>query len=219
MRGIHVKSFLSKKLVIGVTGLVMLGGAAGAVAATQSSTGSGSQAYINDLANRLNVTPSALTAAIKAADSDQIDAAVAAGRLTQADATALKQRIQQSTGVPNFGRRFGGGGFGRGGFGGSNAAAAQYLGLTETTLRSDLRSGESLAQIASSTPGKSVAGLTAAIIAAETTRLNTAVASGQITSQREQQRVSDLSSRIGTLVQRTRTAGANGRPAYGSLGH
>src|ERR1039458_3558764 len=135
MRGIHVKSFLSKKLVIGVTGLVMLGGAAGAVAATQSSTGSGSQAYINDLANRLNVTPSALTAAIKAADSDQIEAAAAAGRPPQADATALKQRIQQSAGVPNFGRRFGGGGFGRGGFGGSNAAAAQDLGPTETTRR------------------------------------------------------------------------------------
>ena len=84
-----MKAFLSKRLVIGATGLVVLAGAAGAVAATQGSTGFGSQAYINDLAGRLGVTPSALTAAIKASDSDQIDAALAAGRLTQAQATAL----------------------------------------------------------------------------------------------------------------------------------
>src|ERR1039458_129613 len=124
---ISVKAFLSKRLVIGATGLVVLAGAAGAVAATQGSTGFGSQAYINDLAGRLGVTPSALTAAIKASDSDQIDAALAAGRLTQVQATALKARIQASTGVPVLGPRFGAGGV-RGSFGGRAATAPPYVG-------------------------------------------------------------------------------------------
>jgi hypothetical protein len=204
-----VKPLLSKQLVIGATGLVMLAGAGGAIAATQSSTSPGTQAqaYVNDLAGKLNVTPSALNTAIKAADSDQIDAAVAAGRLTQAQATALQTRIQASTVAPLVGRGFAGGRFRHGGLGGVDTAAAQYLGITEATLRTDLQGSQSLAQIATATPRKSVAGLEAAITAAETTQLNTAASSGQITSQQEQQRLGDLSSRISTLVQRTWTGG------------
>jgi hypothetical protein len=201
-----VKAFLSRRLVIGATGLVVLAGAAGAVAATQGAPGSGAQAYINDLAGRLGVSPSALTAAIKASDSDQIDAAVAAGRLTQAQATALKARIQQSAGVPFFGHRFAARGF-RGGIGGSAATAAQYLGITEATLHADLQAGQSLAAIATATPDKSVAGLKTAIIAAETTRLGAAVSAGQITGQQEQQRLTNLASRIDALLQRTWTGG------------
>jgi hypothetical protein len=201
----QVKRRLSKKLVIGATGLVMLAGAGGAIAATQSSTSPSAQAqaYINDLAGKLNVTPTALGTAIKAADSDQIDAAVAAGRLTQAQAQALKTRIQASTVAPVFGRGFGGGRFGHRGLGGVDTAAAQYLGITEAALRTDLQGGQSLAQIAAATLDKSVTDLSAAITAAETKQLNTAASSGQITSQQEQQRLSDLSSRISTLVQRT----------------
>ncbi len=58
--------------------------------------GSGRQADVDDVAKHLNIAPRTLTAAIKAADYDRIDAAVAAGRLTQVQANALKQRIQQS---------------------------------------------------------------------------------------------------------------------------
>ena len=202
-----MKSFLSKKLMIGASGLVVLAGAAGAVAATQGSSGVGAQAYINDLAGRLGVTPSALTAAIKASDNDQIDAALGAGRLTQAQATALKARIQMSTGVPLLGHRLAA----REGFGagvvGSATTAAQYLGISEATLHADLAAGQSLAQIATASAGKSVAGLKAAIIAAETTRLNAAESAGRITSQQEQRRLSNLSSRIDALLQRTWNGG------------
>jgi hypothetical protein len=190
-KGNIVKSFVSKKLVMGVTGLAVLGGAGGAMAATQGSTtqsskSSRSQAYVSDLASRLHVTPSALTAAVKAADSDQITAAVAAGRLTHTQATAAKQRIAQSTGVRFTGGAFVSGRFVSGGLAGRGgrieATAAQYLGITKTMLRSDQKAGKSLAAIATSTPGKSVAGLTAAITAADTTRLNAAVSSGKITA-------------------------------------
>ncbi len=228
-----MQSFLSKKVVIGAVGLAVLAGAGGAVAATQSSTSPAAQeqAYLNDLANKLGVTPSALTAAIKAANSDQIDAAVAAGRLTQAEATALKARIQASTTAPFFGygfgrHGFGGRGFGDRGFGGRggiDAAAVSYLGITEATLRSDLQAGQSLDAIAAATPNKSAAGLKAAIIAAETSKLNTEVSNNQITSAEETQRLNDLSSRIDALLSRSWTGGTGGwaghnRGGYGLFG-
>ena len=209
-----MKPFSRRKLAIGATGLVLLGGAGGAVAvaATQGSAGSGRQAYIDDVAKHLNVSSSALTAATKAAGNDQIEAAVAAGRITQSQANALKQRIQQGGGVPFFGHRFGGSGLG-------NGVAAQYLGISAATLRSELQAGKSLAQIASSTPGKSVEGLKAAIIAAEKARLEKALSSGSITSQQEQERLTNLSSRIDALLQRTGGGGPNGGSGFGPLGH
>lgn len=205
---------LSRKLAIGAVGLAALGVSAGvAVAATQTSTtpAAQAQAYLNDLAGKLGVTSSALTAAVKAADNDQIDAALAAGRLTSAEASALKARIQASTVAPLYGGGFAARRIERDGlgFGGADSAAAQYLGIAAATLRTDLGSGKSLAQLATAAPGKSVAGLEAAISAAETARLNAAVSSGQITSQQEQQRLSELSTRISMLVQGTRTGGHN----------
>jgi hypothetical protein len=212
-----MKALLSKKFVIAATGLVMLGGAAGAVAATQSSSSPGAQAqaYLNDLAGRLGVTPTALSAAVKAADSDQIAAALAAGRLTQAQAAALKTRIEASAGVPSLGRGIG---LGAGRFGGGGrglySAAATYLGISESALRSDLQAGQSLAAIAAATPNKSAADLTTAIIDAETTQLNTAASDGRITSAQAAQRLADLPSRVAALLQRTGTTG-RGRAGAG----
>jgi phage I-like protein len=209
-----VKSPLNRKLVIGATGLVLFAGAGGAVAATQLSSNSGGQAYLDDVANHLNVSPSALSAAMKAATVDRIDAAVAAGRLTQAQADALKQHVQQGgTGVSFFGHRFEHNGFG------THGAAAQYLGLTPATLRSELESGKSLAQIASTTPGKTVAGLQAAILAAATTRVEKALSSGLITSQQEQQRLAGLSGMIDSMLQRTGANGWHGSMRFGMRGH
>jgi hypothetical protein len=210
-----LKSFLSRKLVIGATGLVLLGGVGGAVAvaATQNPGGSARQAYIDDVAKRLNVAPGALTAAMKAAGYDRIDAAVAAGRITQSQADALKQRIEHGGGTPFFGH-----GFGRGGLGG-HGVAAQYLGISVATLRSDLESGKSLAQIASSTPGKSVESLKAAIVSAMKARLDRAVSGGSITSQQEQKRLGKLSSRIEALLQRTGVGGPSGDRGFAPLGH
>ena len=206
-----MKSFSSRNLVIGATGLVLLGGAGGAVAATQGSAGSGRQAYIDDVARHLNVSPSALTAAMKAAENERIGAAVAAGRITQSQADALRQRVQQGGGVPFFGHRVG-----REGLGG-HGVAAQYLGVTAATLRSELQSGKSLAQIASSTPGKSVEGLKAAIVSADKTRLEKAVSSGWITSQQEQERLGSLASRVEALLQRTGIGRPYGGSGFGPL--
>ena len=50
-------------------------------------------------------------------------------------------------------------------------AAATYLGVTDAALRTQLRSGKTLAEVADSTTGKSAAGLIAALVADAKARL------------------------------------------------
>jgi hypothetical protein len=130
---------------------------------------------------------------MKQAMVDRIDAAIVAGRLTQAQASALKARVQSGAALPfAVGPGFRGGfgmhrGFGFGfGFGhglrSGGSAVTQYLGISAATLRSELVSGKSLAQVASAIPGKSVGGLENAITAAARTKLDQAVKDGRITA-------------------------------------
>jgi hypothetical protein len=90
-----VHSNLKRKLAIAVVAVAAAAFAGGAYAATKDSNASVRQAFLNDVAKRLHVTPQQLTSALQGAEVDQIDAAVAAGKLTQAQANALKQRVQR----------------------------------------------------------------------------------------------------------------------------
>ena len=76
------------------------------------SIGNDQDAFLNNVAKRLNVTPAALKAALKGASDDRIDAAVTAGKITKAQGEAMKARTAEG-GVPLFG----GGGHHGGGFG------------------------------------------------------------------------------------------------------
>jgi hypothetical protein len=96
----------NKKLVVGAAGLTLLSGGAGALAATQLSSSNPRQAVIDDVANRLNVTPAALTSAMKQALIDRIDAAQKAGGLTAAQASAAKSRIENGSGAGGLGFGF-----------------------------------------------------------------------------------------------------------------
>lgn len=193
---------LRHKLLIGGATLAMAATGGAAYAATQSGS-NGQQAFLNDAAKRLNVSPTELRSALKSALIDRLNAEVKAGRLTQAQANKIEQRIEQSGRLPFFlapgGHRFFGGRVrGAGVF----HAAATYLGVTNRQLLSDLRSGKSLAQIAKA-HGKSVPGLEQAITTAEKTRLNRAVSNGKITAAQEQQLLNRLSAKISRLVNRT----------------
>ncbi|HXR29145.1 MAG TPA: hypothetical protein VN772_06150 [Solirubrobacteraceae bacterium] len=193
-----MRSFFSRKLTAAAVVVVVLGGGAAAFAATQGSAGSGRQAYLDDVAGHLGVSSSALAAAIKAADVDRIDAAVAAGRMSRSRAEVLKARIQQSATAPLFAF---GAGAGRGGA--RVGVAARYLGISPEVLRSDRLAGKSLAQIAASTPGKSADGLKAAVLAADEERLASAVSNGRITAQQESRRLKKLAGRVEAMLQRT----------------
>jgi hypothetical protein len=74
--------------------------------------------------------------------------------------------------------------------------AASYLGLTPTALATQLQTGQTLAQIADATSGKSAQGLVDALVAAEKKSLADAVAAQRLT-QAQADRISQ------TLAQRT----------------
>jgi hypothetical protein len=158
-----VKSPLSRKLVIGTTGFVLLG-------------------------------------------------RTAAGRLRQPRADALERRARQRQGGGSLGQRLGGGG-GRGG-----VVTAQYLGINRSMLRRELDSGRSLAEIASSAPGRSVDGLRAAIMAAARERLAHAVADGWISSEEARRRLDDLPGRIDAVLERSWVGVTNRGPGLGPFG-
>jgi hypothetical protein len=229
-----VQRSLKRKLVIGLAALTAAAFAGGAYAATQNSTPNTRQAFLNDVAKRLHVTPQQLTQALNGATDDQLQAAVKAGRLTQAEANQLSQRLRQSgaPGIPfgfgfglgpHFGRPGvpgGPGGFGPGpgGFGGpfQLLGAAGYLGLTDEQLFQQLSSGKSLAQIATS-KGKTVSGLEQAMTNAAKTRLDKLVANKVLTAAQEKAVLSRLSARLAQVVNQKGLPFM--RPPWGLRGH
>ena len=154
-------SSAKRKLAVGAAGLAVLAGTGGAYAATQSGS-SGTKpdpateqkAFLDDLANRLHVSSDQLTAAIKGAAEDRID------------------------------------------------AAAKFLGLTEAELRTQLRSGKSLADIAKD-KGKSVNDLKAAMKSAITSELDQAVKDGKLTADQRTKIEQNLDTALDRLINRT----------------
>ena len=186
--------------VAGAT-LTVAAGAGGALAAGQHGRGPAGPPGPAAIASYLGLTPAQLREQLRAGKTlaqiavaqgktvagledaiykdvqAHLDQAVANGRLTSAQEQAM---LAAAEGAPRRHRqphrpacRAPGGARGPH-FG---AAVASYLGLTRAQLRTQLRSGKSLAQIATA-QGKTVAGLKAAILAEAKTRLDKAVTAG-----------------------------------------
>lgn len=187
------------KLAAAVVAVAALAGGGAAIAATQGagSPGEESQAIIDDAAADLGVSPAKLAGALKQALVDQLEDQVAAGTLTQEQADAMKERIQ-SEDFPILGGLHGGGPGHHGGFADLDAAAT-YLGLTATELRTDLDSGKTLAEIATA-DGKSVDGLVQALVSSAKERLATDVAAGRLTQAQADEMSADLEQRITGMV-------------------
>jgi len=197
----------TRRTLVAGAGAALAVAGGGAALAAQATGGAESQAIVDDAAKQLGVDPAKLSDALKQALANRVDEAVQAGTLTEAQGTMLKQRIGAGA-FPLFGghglRGPGGGGHHRG-FGHLEAAAA-YLGVTEAALRTSLESGTTLAQVAKE-KGKSVDGLVAALVAAETKELDAAVTAGHLTKAQRDQIVSGLKERITALVDGKRPAG------------
>lgn len=206
---------------------VVCGGAAYA-ASRDDSPQARSQAIVNDAAGTLGVDPSKLSAALKKALENQVDAQVTAGRLTKDEADAIKKRIEDGTqpifGGPGFGGgprghfgRFGRGGPGFGfgfGIGGPALRAgiqdvATYLDLKPADLAAQLRAGKSLADIAKA-QGKTVDGLKTAITDAVTKQLDAAVTANRLTKDQETKLLAGLASHLDDLVNGVHKAGGFG---------
>lgn len=167
--------------------------------------------YLQKLAASLGVTTDKLTGSIKDAALAVVDQQLADGKLTQAQADAIKVQInEQATngtfdyGVPFGGRHGGemhGPGHGGPGFGiGSPAvmaAIATKLGLTIDELHDQLRGGKTLLALATE-KNVSEADLRATIVAALKTELDAAVKAGKLTQ-----------AQADTILQQAQTADLN----------
>jgi AraC-like DNA-binding protein len=220
-----VKLTLRQKVAGSAAALALLAGAGGAYAITSGRDGNGREAFLNDVAKRLNVSPQELRTAFRGALADRLAADVKAGRITQAEADRIEKEAQEHGGLP-FPPPPGPGGPGHppafgpppfagppggppggpphgphGPFGAGLDAAATYLGLTPAQLRNRLMSGKSLAQVATQQK-KSVDGLKSAIEAAVKKKLDQAVSGKRLTQAQEDHILSELRGRLDDLVNR-----------------
>ena len=151
-------------------------------------------------------------------DKSLADVAIAHGKTRDGLIAALTAAQQQEIATlvdqkgigarPNPANGFGPGpGFGRGPgpnvTGDSIAAAATYLGTTTSDLQTKIRAGQTLAQIANATAGKSRDGLLNALVADATAKIDAAQTAGRITADQATQLKSNLSTRLAQLVDTT----------------
>ena len=94
---------------------------------------------------------------------------------------------------------------------GGLSAAADYLGLSSSELFAKLRSGQTLAQIAEPSSGKSVSGLVDAMTAAQKAAVDAAVKDGRLTQAQANELSARLKDRITSLV--------NGKLGFGFRFH
>lgn len=210
------------KLAAGAGATLAAVGAGGAVAATALSPSEESKAVVEDAAKQLGVDPAKLSDALRQALENRVDEAVAAGRLTEEQGEAMKQRLEADD-FPLFlgpGPAFGHRGFGLAHHGLRDLdAAASYLGVGEEALRERLRHGATLAEVAKA-ESKPVDGLVSALVAAATKRLDEAVAAGRITKAQRDQIVSGLRERTAAIVDGDFPAfKGRGGPGFGFDGH
>jgi hypothetical protein len=170
------------------------------VAADDSDTSAYCDLWRQTFADQLGVSVDDLTPAAKAAAIATIDEAVANGDLPEDIATRMKEQIQNATGD---GCRLLGAGFHAWGRHAARVdwahdwvgAAADVLGLDQVDLMSDLRSGQTLQEIADA-QGVSYADVSQAILDAAQADLSALVDAGKITQDRADQMLANLSDRL-----------------------
>jgi hypothetical protein len=161
-------------------------------------------------------TVDGLKATIVQLTKKQLDKAVAAKNLTQAQASQILSRIQSNldrfvnrsgkTGSPGFGGGRHGGLLSRDAF---QSGVASYLGLTVSQLRTKVESGDSLATIAKA-QGKTVDGLKDAIVQLTKKQLDDAVAANKLTQSEASQILSNIQSGLDEIVNRSLKDGPPG---------
>jgi len=195
----NVMDATKKKLAAGAVAVAALAGGGAALAAGGLGSQEDQQAILDDAAKQLGVEPEALENALESALGARLDEAVKEGRLTQEQATELKERLKEGT-LPLFGGR---GGPGHHGFGFHGPelfdAAASFLGVTEAELRTQLEAGKSLADVAAA-EGKSVAGLKAALVDDVEEKLDEAVKAGRLTDAQRDEALDRFKERVDDLV-------------------
>ena len=179
----------------------------------------GGKNWLSTAATYIGITEAALRTEL-ASGKSLADVAVANGKtrdgviaaLTAAATTEITTLVDTKNPYPA------GVGGGRGGvhFGGDDiAAAATYLGTTEADLRTKVQAGQTLAQVAAATAGKSRDGLIQALVTAQTAEIDAAQTAGRITADQATGAKANLTTRVTQFVDSTRPAGG---PGFGGPG-
>lgn len=158
----------------------------GAIAQTPSANGSTNyaQVFVNKLAGILHLTPAQTQDALKQAQLQTVDQMLSDGKITRAQADSMKARINAGNGlgaIRGYGRGFGAGGaLTRDLQTAELTAAAAALHTNASDLKSQLKSGKSLADLEKAA-SVSDASVKAAMKAAAKGVLDSAVKAGTIT--------------------------------------
>ena len=174
--------------------------------------------YFTAAATYIGITEAQLRTEL-GTDKSLADVAIAHGKTRDGLIAALTAAQQQNIATlvdqkgigarPNPANGYGPGpGFGRGPgdrnvIGNSLATAATYLGTTAADLETKMRAGQTLAQIANATAGKSRDGLLNALVADATAKIDAAQKAGTITADQATQQTSNLSTRLAQLIDNT----------------
>jgi hypothetical protein len=216
MRIIHTPRPFKRKLLLALAACAVLAGATTAVVmAAQPSSRSSSAAHphrgglLASAAGYLGVTPVQLRSELRSGRSlaeihlSEIANATtgksAAGLIAAVEAAqhaklaalaaSVPARVTAEVNAPRHRNR-------------RLAAAAGYLGISAAQVRSELRSGHTLAQLAAASPGRSQAGLVEALVAARKTALAAEVAAGTITQAQANAITGKLARRVTAQVTR-----------------
>ena len=153
-------------------------------------------AFAQALADRLGITVEELKEAREGALDDVLAEAVADGRLTQEQADRIKDHpLRAAHGLLHRGARAIANVFG---------AAAETLGMTTEELRTELKEGKSLAEIAGE-EGVSTADLKSGITNEIEAQIEKAVAEGKLSQERADTILANLSERLDEVIEREGT--------------
>jgi uncharacterized protein YidB (DUF937 family) len=158
--------------------------------------------FLSRVAQKLGIDTPTLENAVKGAKTDEIDARVASGDLTQAQADQIKQRIaNEPAGAFGFGGGPGdrGHSHGRGGVADPQKLAA-FLGITADQLRTETdASGATLATVAQA-HGKSRDELKAFLTTEMKSHVDQEVANGELTQPQADTKLADMTSHLDQMI-------------------
>jgi polyhydroxyalkanoate synthesis regulator phasin len=202
--------------LVAIAGVVALGASVfGGVAQAQEppdTTSSWHDLYQQALADKLGITVDALQSAQESAQSQVIDDAVAAGRITQDQADKLRN-AQPGDFRRGFAMKV------KGAIGDVLQSAADILGLSTEEVRAGLADGKSLNDLAAE---QGVSNLEAQLVAKLTADIQAKVADGSITQDQADRLMQNLTERVASAVDmqggkfRDRIGGFGG---FGGRGH
>jgi polyhydroxyalkanoate synthesis regulator phasin len=189
-----------------VVALAVALGAGTLVMAQQSDQSTGTS-FLDRVAQKLGIDTPKLQDAVKSAANDEVDAAVQRGDLTQQQADKLKQGIENGK-LPGFngplfdkhGRGGKGFEFGFGFFGADASKLADFLGISQDQLKTELRADNATLASVAEAHGKSRDDLKNFLTDQAKAQLDHAVSKGKLTQQQADSMVSALQSRLDTLI-------------------